>query len=248
MDIALTWWGNATFLLEADDLRLLFDPWIKTNPGCTLGIENLPRLDAVLVTHGHPGHYGHGDSVEIAKIHACIYITNTVLGDFIERERLLPDHQIIRLAPGTDYEVGPARVSLVEIPHPPEPRNLVNHGVPGLPNCAFLIALPTLNLVYVGDTEDTPVYDHLRDKLGRTDIAILPLWSPAMADTEEVALEKITRVIRRLRPSRVVPHYRFDKEIRTPERLIECLSEEKRNFLKGVLVMRPGEQIHIRAE
>ena len=67
-----TWRGNAFFEIAAGDVHLAVDPWIRGNPGCSLRMDEFRpgRLTHVFVTHGHPGHWGRGDSADIAA--ACV--------------------------------------------------------------------------------------------------------------------------------------------------------------------------------
>ena len=67
-DLRVTWLGHATALLEVEGARLLTDPvWSPTaSPGAAFGVrrffdpplplDELPTLDAVLVTHDHYDH------------------------------------------------------------------------------------------------------------------------------------------------------------------------------------------------
>ncbi len=68
--LRLTWFGHSSFLLEIDGFRLLVDPiWdLRASPfrwmgparffPPTLALEELPTLDAVLVSHDHYDHLG----------------------------------------------------------------------------------------------------------------------------------------------------------------------------------------------
>jgi len=62
--IAITWIGHASFLLQFTDLNVLIDPnfanWlflIKRIKRTGLRIEDLPRIDLVLLTHAHFDHF-----------------------------------------------------------------------------------------------------------------------------------------------------------------------------------------------
>jgi L-ascorbate metabolism protein UlaG (beta-lactamase superfamily) len=62
--VALTWIGHASFLVQFNDLNVLIDPnfanWIfllKRIKRAGLRIENLPRIDLVLLTHAHFDHF-----------------------------------------------------------------------------------------------------------------------------------------------------------------------------------------------
>jgi len=68
--LRVTWMGHSSVLIEMDGLRVLIDPmWDeRTSPlpwigpkrffGCPLPIGNLPRIDAVLISHDHYDHLG----------------------------------------------------------------------------------------------------------------------------------------------------------------------------------------------
>ena len=62
--VALTWIGHASFLVQFTDLNVLIDPnfanWLfllKRIKRCGLRIEDLPPIDLVLLTHAHFDHF-----------------------------------------------------------------------------------------------------------------------------------------------------------------------------------------------
>jgi len=62
--VALTWIGHASFLIQFDDLNVLVDPnfanWLfllKRIKRSGLRIEDLPPIDVVLLTHAHFDHF-----------------------------------------------------------------------------------------------------------------------------------------------------------------------------------------------
>lgn len=76
-DLAVTWYGHATTLVEIDRARLLIDPMFgdRASPMAHAGphrlhpapgrIEDIPALDAVLISHDH---YDHLDEPSIATL------------------------------------------------------------------------------------------------------------------------------------------------------------------------------------
>ncbi|WP_409288201.1 MBL fold metallo-hydrolase [Peribacillus sp. SCS-37] len=69
---SITWIGHSTFLIQSSGINILTDPvWAKrmgvgkrlTEPG--LGLSELPKIDAVVISHGH---YDHLDFGTIKKL------------------------------------------------------------------------------------------------------------------------------------------------------------------------------------
>ena len=60
----LTYWSHSCFLLETQNHKLVFDPFLTGNPKATIKPEDV-ECDFVLVTHGHGDHLG--DAVAVAK-------------------------------------------------------------------------------------------------------------------------------------------------------------------------------------
>jgi len=62
--VAITWIGHASFLIQFTDLNVLIDPnfanWLfllKRIKRSGLKIQDLPRIDLVLLTHAHFDHF-----------------------------------------------------------------------------------------------------------------------------------------------------------------------------------------------
>ena len=55
--LAITWLGHSTFLLRTPGgTRVLLDPWLTGNPSCPEATKKPPKVDLILVSHGHFDH------------------------------------------------------------------------------------------------------------------------------------------------------------------------------------------------
>ena len=55
--LAITWLGHSTFLVRTPGgKRVLFDPWLTSNPSCPESLRKPPGVDLILVSHGHFDH------------------------------------------------------------------------------------------------------------------------------------------------------------------------------------------------
>jgi len=63
-----TYLGHSTVRCDLPSGEVvLIDPWVMNNPSCPEELQELDRIDAMLITHGHYDHIG--DAVELAKKH-----------------------------------------------------------------------------------------------------------------------------------------------------------------------------------
>jgi L-ascorbate metabolism protein UlaG (beta-lactamase superfamily) len=64
MAVDIRWLGHAAFELKAGGATVLVDPFLSGNPKAAVSADEVEPTH-ILLTHGHPDHYG--DTVDIAK-------------------------------------------------------------------------------------------------------------------------------------------------------------------------------------
>jgi L-ascorbate metabolism protein UlaG (beta-lactamase superfamily) len=93
----IKWFGHAAFSITTPRGKvILIDPWLKNpaNPEAKAGqdpLASLPKVDYILLTHGHRDHVG--DAVEIARKTGAILISNPELAGNLVKLAEFPSKQ-----------------------------------------------------------------------------------------------------------------------------------------------------------
>lgn len=175
-ELAITWVGHSTVLVEMDGGAFLTDPNFSQRvkilprygrPG--LEIDDLPRLDMVLVSHAHLDHL---DLPSLEKLHAPLFLAPPRVGEVF---RAKVSGEVRELGSGEEACTGPFRVRAIPVRHPFTARwgwDLFR-GVVG-----FVIAggadRPGHRVLFVGDSAYSP--EIAQSVAGQAvDLAILPI-------------------------------------------------------------------------
>jgi L-ascorbate metabolism protein UlaG (beta-lactamase superfamily) len=186
-----TWLGHSTVLLEIDGMRVITDPvWgERVSPIPFAGpkrfhpaparIEQLPSLDAVVISHDH---YDHLDYSSILRLRALgvPFITSLGVGAHLEAWGVPPE-RIIELDWWESAQLGDLTVTAAPSQH-------FSGRVTGDRNTTLWSAMamrgPRHSVFFSGDTGLTPEYDEIRRRLGPFDLVMLEIgaWHPAWGD------------------------------------------------------------------
>jgi L-ascorbate metabolism protein UlaG (beta-lactamase superfamily) len=174
----LSWLGHASFLVQLDGVSLLVDPalgptlfgGIARNVAPGVAIEDLPPIDAVLVSHSH---YDHLDLPTIEEVGAPV-----IAG--LGLEKLFRARRIFATELGwwRTARVGEVRVTFVPAQHWSR-RGLfdTNETLWG----GFVIEGSTATLYHAGDTAYFEGFGRIGERFPRIDAAMLPIgaYDPA---------------------------------------------------------------------
>ena len=174
----LTWLGHASFLVQLDGVSLLVDPalmprlfgGVERNVPPGVAIADLPRIDAVLVTHSH---YDHLDLPTLEKVGAP-----AIAG--LGLERWFRDRQIFATDLGwwSSTRVGPVRITFVPSQHWSR-RGLfdTNRTLWG----GFVIEGSRATIYHSGDTAWFGGFERIGARFPAIDAALLPIgaYEPA---------------------------------------------------------------------
>jgi len=223
MGIRLTWYGQACFLIDTGDAKLLIDPFITGNPTATIKSEDI-AADYILVSHGHGDHLG--DTEDIAKRTGAMVISNYEIHNWLigkGLENVHPQH----IGGGFDYPWG--RVKLT----------IAHHGS-GLPDgsyggnpCGFLLYIQGKKIYHACDTG--LFYDMKLIGEEGIDLAILPI-----GDNFTMGPDDALRAIKLIQPQEAIPiHYNTFDIIKQDPHAWAVRVEEATST--KVSVMNPGD-------
>ena len=88
-----TFHGHACFVLERNGKRVIIDPFLTGNPAADIGPDKLPRLDAILLSHGHGDHLG--DAIPLAKRDRATIVATFELAQFCGDTALTLEMQLL---------------------------------------------------------------------------------------------------------------------------------------------------------
>ena len=157
--------GHAAFTLEADGTTVLIDPFLTGNPKAAASADEV-EPDAILLTHGHPDHYG--DVVDIAKRTGATVVAITELAHELSEE-LGEDHQVLDPNMGGTVSLDWGSVRVVPAWH----TSTTPKGTYNTP-AGLLIELGGQRVYHLGDT---CLFSDLQlvKRRGRIDVAIIPI-------------------------------------------------------------------------
>jgi L-ascorbate metabolism protein UlaG (beta-lactamase superfamily) len=232
MTVNITYYGHATFTIDANGTKLVVDPFFAPNnpmaPADATG-ETI-AADFMLLTHGHGDHVA--DAVGIAKRTGCQVICNFEIGNWLMAQGVENVHQM-HIGGGFNFPFG--RVKLTIAHH----GSVLPDGSDGGNPAGILIHFNDGQDVYfAGDTGLT--YDmRLIGDAGGVDLAFLPI-----GDNFTMGPEDAVRAAQFVKAKRVVPiHYNtFPPIQQDPDAFARALEDETEI---ECTVMQPGEIISL---
>ncbi len=127
-EMAATWLGHATVLLEFEGRRVLTDPVLgrRCSPSGRLGPRRLhrapvdpaglPPIDAVVISHDHYDHLERATMLGLARDHACLFVVPAGVSAHLRRWGIAPE-RIVELGWGGSADVAGLAFTCCEVRH-----------------------------------------------------------------------------------------------------------------------------------
>jgi L-ascorbate metabolism protein UlaG (beta-lactamase superfamily) len=227
MALKVNWYSHACFLIEADQTKILIDPFITDNPLSPVTADNV-EADFILVSHGHGDHVG--DTISIARRTGATVVSNYEIQNWFANQGIENTHPM-HIGGGFDFDWG--RVKLTIAHH----GSALPDGSYGGNPCGFLLTIQDKNIYHACDTG--LFYDMKLIGEEGIDLAILPI-----GDNFTMGPDDALRAVKLIEPKQVVPiHYdTFDVIKQDPQAW--AIRVEKETDTK-VMVMQPGDSLEL---
>ncbi|WP_221176908.1 MBL fold metallo-hydrolase [Nocardioides pocheonensis] len=181
-DLAATWLGHATVLLEIGGHWVLTDPvWSeRVSPSSAVGprrnhpvpmpLTDLPPLSAVLISHDH---YDHLDTVTIdrlVELQDAPFVVPLGISAHLRRWGV-PENRIVELDWGQSHRVGDLTLTCTEARHF-SGRGFVRNTTLW---SSWVAAAGDRRVFFGGDTGYTPAFAEIGEEHGPFDLTVLPI-------------------------------------------------------------------------
>ncbi|MCP4179420.1 MAG: metal-dependent hydrolase [bacterium] len=223
MDINITWYSHACFLLEYNGSKIITDPFITGNRLATIKPSEI-NAEYIFVSHGHADHLG--DTVEIAKHTGATVVANPEICNWLADKGVENFHPM-QLGGGFNFPFGRAKMVIAHHSSP-----LPDGSYGGNP-CGFIFSLGDKNIYHACDTG--LFYDMKLIGDESIDMAFLPI-----GDNFTMGPDDAFKAIKLIKPDEVIPiHYNtFDVIMQDPKPWVH---EVNRKTDTKATLLQPGE-------
>ena len=192
--LRVTWFGHSSSLVEIDRVRVLIDPvwderaaptsWLgpKRFFAPTLALEDLPAIDAVLISHDHFDHLGEGTVRRLAKMESMRktrWIVPLRVGTVLAKFGVDPA-RCTELDWTEQVQVGPLTITALPARHF-SGRSLFNRSETLW--ASYVLAGPSHRVYYGADSGEWEGFSEIGRQFGPFDLTMLeigasnPLWA-----------------------------------------------------------------------
>jgi L-ascorbate metabolism protein UlaG (beta-lactamase superfamily) len=199
--LSITWYGHASALAEIDGAKVLFDPvWSdRCSPSRLVGpkrlhrppvdLDQLPRLDAIVISHDHYDHLDMATVQELTRTQDAPFLAPLGIGAHLERWKV-PADRIVELDWNEHVDIAGTRLTCTAAQHF-SGRALRRDGTLW---ASWVVAGATHRVFYTGDSGYFDGYAAIGEQYGPFDATLVQIGAygltwPMIHMTPEEAIE-----------------------------------------------------------
>jgi L-ascorbate metabolism protein UlaG (beta-lactamase superfamily) len=247
--LTITRIAHSSVLVDFDGHRVLTDPWFSERFGYYHGepygitLEDLPRLDGVVVSHGHYDHY----DMQAFQAYPDKQVPIAVKRGIAQNARKVGFTNVIEMDAWETTTFGPITVTAVPGKH-------------GVPEITYMLQADGLIVYFGGDTLLIPELSEIPQRFGQIDVALLAIngLRIRIQGNKQVVMnaQDAAELCRIIQPRYAVPiHYTFTggpimdrlvlKYAGTPQEVTQQFQQAAARLAPetGVRVLAPGEPL-----
>ncbi|MBS4727402.1 MBL fold metallo-hydrolase [Mycobacterium sp. SM1] len=181
-DLAVSWFGHSTTLVEIDGYRVLSDPvWsTRCSPSGAIGprrthpvptpLETLPAIDAVVISHDHYDHLDFDTVVTLARIQRAPFVVPLGVGAHL-RSWGIDEARIVELDWGESYRLAKLTLTCSPARHFSGRFRQRNNTL----WASWVLTGPGHRVYFGGDTGYTTSFARIGAEHGPFDLTLMPI-------------------------------------------------------------------------
>ncbi|MEX0746652.1 MAG: MBL fold metallo-hydrolase, partial [Rhodothermales bacterium] len=179
--VRFTWIGHSTMLIQKEGRTLLIDPMFgeraspfsfagpRREPVLPIVLEDLPPIDVVIVSHDHYDHLDRDTVRKLVELHDPLFLAPLGVAEYLTS---WGSSRVLELDWWQYVELDDHRYHCVPAKHF-SGRGMMNRNRTLW--AGWHIEMGSVRVHYAGDTGYAPHFKQVRERLGRPDVALMPI-------------------------------------------------------------------------
>ena len=177
----LTWLSHGGWMIETEEHRILLDPFLTDNPAAKIPVQQLPKVDHILISHGHFDHVA--DAATIAKQHDATIVAIYEIADWFTKTQNV--ESTVGMNIGGQIELPFGSVKMTPAFHSSQ----LPDGSYGGEPAGFLVTIQGTRIYFACDTA---LFSDMKIYAENVDVAVLPIGDVfTMGIDDSVAATKL---------------------------------------------------------
>ena len=177
----LTWLSHGGWMIETEEHRILLDPFLTDNPAAKIPVQQLPKVDHILISHGHFDHVA--DAATIAKQHDATIVAIYEIADWFTKTQNV--ESTVGMNIGGQIELPFGSVKMTPALHSSQ----LPDGSYGGEPAGFLVTIEGTRIYFACDTA---LFSDMKIYAENVDVAVLPIGDVfTMGIDDSVAATKL---------------------------------------------------------